>query len=189
MKLKPNALMPVLLFALAGVGTSRVSQAAPADKGIDEVEVVRVTATVEAVDLDKRKVTLLLDNGKKKTYKVDQQVRNLDQVKVGDHLKMSYTEELVVVVGKSGDSHGAASMSTVSVSPKGSKPGAVMVDTVGESGTIEKIDAPKHKVTIAAPDGKKKTIKVSKNVDLAQLTVGETVDAVLTESLIVDVEK
>lgn len=137
----------------------------------------------------KCKVTLLLDNGKKKTYKVDKSVKNLDQVRPGDHLNMSYTEELVVMVGKSGDTHGSASMNTVSVAPKGSKPGVVMVDTVAESGTIAKIDAEKHKVTITDANGKKKTVKVSKSVDLAHLQVGQTVDAVLTESLIVSVSK
>ncbi len=187
MNLMSVVLAGTLSFALAGCGT--VLAQSSADKGIDEVEVVKATATVESIDLDKRKVTLLLDDGKKKTYRVDKRVKNLDQVKPGDHLNMSYTEELVVMVGKSSDTHGAASMNTVNVAPKGSKPGAVMVDTVAESGTIAKIDGEKHKVTIADADGKKRTIKVSKSVDLAQLQVGQTVNAILTESLIVSVDK
>ena len=188
MNLKLTALAGILSFVLAGFSTA-CAQSVTTDKGIDEVEVVKTTASVESVDLDKRRVTLLLENGKKKTYRVDKSVQNLDQVKPGDHLNMSYTEELVVMIGKSGNTRGAASMNTVSVAPRGSKPGAVIVDTVVESGTIVKIDAVKNKVTIADASGKKKTVKVGKSVDLAQLSVGQTVDAVLTDSLIVNVEK
>ena len=53
-------------------------------QGVDAVEVLKVSATVEKVDLGSRKVTLLFENGKKKTYKVDKSVQNLDQVKVGE---------------------------------------------------------------------------------------------------------
>jgi hypothetical protein len=36
-------------------------------------------------------VTLIFEDGEKKTFKVDQSVRNLDRVEVGDHLNLSYT--------------------------------------------------------------------------------------------------
>jgi Cu/Ag efflux protein CusF len=48
-------------------------------KGIDAVEVTKTTATVEKIDLEKRKITLLLEDGKHKTLKVDPRVTNLDQ--------------------------------------------------------------------------------------------------------------
>ena len=86
---------------------------------------VKSTATVEKIDLKDRKVTLLLQNGKKKTFKVDKSVQNLDQVQVGDRLKMAYTEELLIVVGKSNQAPGAASAGEVAVAQKGDKPGVV----------------------------------------------------------------
>jgi hypothetical protein len=51
-------------------------------------------------------VTLLLENGKKKTYKVDKSVQNLDQVKVGDTLKISYTEQIIIMVGNQSSAGG-----------------------------------------------------------------------------------
>ena len=92
-------------------------------QGVDTVEVVKVSATVEKVDLGTRKVTLLLENGKKKTYKVDKRVQNLDQVKAGDKLKISYTEELVILVGKSNEKPGAAEGGAVGVSRQRSQTG------------------------------------------------------------------
>jgi hypothetical protein len=165
------------------------AQAISPDKGIDDVEVVTVTAVVNKIDLEKRKVTLTLDNGKMKTYKVDKGAVNLDQVQVGDHVKMSYTEELIVTVNKSGETPAAASIGAVNLAPKGSKPGGVMVETTAISGKILAIDSEKRKVTYEDAQGKKKTVKVRKGVDISGLAVGESVDAVLTESVIIKVSK
>jgi Cu/Ag efflux protein CusF len=167
---------------------ARQAQAGATDEGIDAVEVVKATATVEKIDLQTRKVTLLLDDGKKKTYKVDSRVQNLAQVKVGDHLAMSFTEEIAIVVGKSKETPGAASSEQVSVAPNGDKPGVVMVETSAVSAQILAVDAPNHRVTLLDPDGKKKTIKVSKKVtNLDDLKVGDTVDMLMTDSTVIEI--
>lgn len=92
-------------------------------------------------------------------------------------------------MSSSNESSDAASIRTLSVAPRGSKPGAVMVETSAVCGKILAVDSQKHKVTVEDPDGKKKTIKVSKKLNIDGLKVGETVDAVLTESRVIDVVK
>ena len=106
MKTMSLALSAILMFAFSPMSTTQ-AQSSTTDGGIDAVEVVKVTATVEKIDLEHRKVTLLMDDGKKKTFKVDNRVQNLAQVKVGDHLAMSFTEEILIVVGKSNESPGS----------------------------------------------------------------------------------
>jgi hypothetical protein len=159
------------------------------DHPIDDVEVVRITAVVDTVDLQKRKVTVTLEDGKKKTYKVDKSVQNLDKVQPGDRLNIATTEEMVVRVNKSGEAASAEEMGEVGVAPVGSKPGMVMVDTSALSGTILAVDAQKHKVSFQGVDGKKRTIKVRKSIDLSRLKPGESFDAVFTESVVVHVTK
>lgn len=154
------------------------------------VDVVKASATVQKVDLEKRKVTLLMDDGKSKTVKVDKSVRNLAQVKVGDHLKFALTKEMIIVIGKTGENVGAADVGAVSVAPKGAKPGLVTVESMAVSGKILSVDAKNHKVTIEGPDGKKKTVKVSNKVkNLDQLKAGDSVDIGITEELAVEVVK
>ena len=165
------------------------AQALSPDHGIDDVEAVTISGVVDSIDLQKHKVKLTLDDGKTKTYSVDKSAQNLDQVRVGDHVKIACTEELIVTVNKSGETPSAASGGVVGVNPKGSKPGVVMVETTAISGKILAIDAEKRKVTYEDPDGKKKTVRVQKNVDLSGLAVGESVDAVLTESVVIAVTK
>src|SRR5882672_8841190 len=176
----------ILLFVFCATRSTQ-AQTAGAEQGIDSVEVIKATATVEKVDLEKRKVTLLLDDGIRKSIKVDKSVQNLDQVKVGDHLKLAYTEEIIILVGKSNETPGAAAAGAVGVAPKGAKPGMVMVDTIAVSGKILAVDVQKHRVTIQDPDGKKKNLKVSKKVtNLDQLKAGDTIDMSVTEALAVE---
>ncbi len=185
MKIPSLALSAVLLLAFSPIYSAQ-ARSGGTDQGVDAVEVVKVTATVEKIDLKDRKVTLLLDDGKKKTYKVDDRVQNLAQVKVGDHLAMSFTEEMLIVVGKSNQGPGAAAGERVSVAPNGT--GIMMVDTSAVSAQILAVDVQNHKVTLLDPDGKKKTIKVSKNItNLNQLKVGDTVDMVMTDSTVVEI--
>lgn len=182
--------LTVALLLAAGPCKATRAQADATDQGVEAIEVIKTTATVEKIDLEERKVTLLLEDGKKKTFKVDKSVQNLDQVKVGNHLKLSYTEEILILVGKSSESPGAAAAEEVAVAPKGAKPGIVMVETSALSAKILAVDAAKHRVTLEDPDGKKKTMKLSKKItNLDQLKVGESVDMVMTESLVVEIVK
>jgi Cu/Ag efflux protein CusF len=189
MRITIIALAVALLFATGSFRATR-AQTTAVDQGMDAVEVIKATATVEKIDLEKRKVTLLLDTGKKKTFKVDKSVQNLDQVKAGDHLSLSYTEEIIILVGKYNETPAAASAGEVGVAPKGAKPGIVMVETAAISAKIVTVDPAKHRVTLLDPDGKEKTIKLSKKVtNLNQLQPGETVDMVMTDSLVVEIIK
>lgn len=189
MKAANLALSVALLFA-AGPSTATRAQTPGTDQGIESVEVIKTNASVEKIDLENRKVTLLLEDGKKKTIKVDKSVQNLDQVKVGDRLKLAYTEEIAILVGKSSETPGAAAAGEVGVAPKGAKPGIVMAETSALSVKILAVNAPKHRVTFLDPEGRKKTIKVSSKVEnLDQLQPGETVDVVTAESLVVEIVK
>jgi hypothetical protein len=192
-KLSHLLLSGILLCGISTVTTAKAAIAQPqaaTDQGVEAVEVIHSTATVLQIDPASRKVTLLLDTGKKKTFKVDKSVQNLDQVKVGDKLKMAYTEELVIVVGQSNQAPAAAEGSEVGVAPKGAKPGIVMVDTTAVTAKILAVDAAKHRVTIEDADGKKKTIKLgSKVTNMDSLKPGDTVGMLLTESLVVEIVK
>jgi hypothetical protein len=64
-----------------------------------------------------------------------------------------------------------------------------MVETTAISGKILAIDTDKRKVTYLDPQGKKKTVRVKSEVDISGLAVGESVDAVLTESVVIAVTK
>lgn len=61
---------------------------------------VDISASVEAVDLKNRKVTLRGPKGKTVTLDVGEQVKRLDKVKVGDIVAAEYTEIVEISVSK-----------------------------------------------------------------------------------------
>src|SRR5262245_15361761 len=84
-------------------GEAGVVAVAPrgAKPGIADVETRVVTATVAAIDLQKRTVTLQGPQGNAVTLKVDEHVQQFDQVQVGDEVVVRHTEAVAITVQKS----------------------------------------------------------------------------------------
>ena len=60
-------------------------------------EQVKATVTVEAIDLEAPSITVKTDDGSRMTYKVEDK-KNLEGVKPGDHIEITYTRALMITV-------------------------------------------------------------------------------------------
>ena len=99
------------LIFLFGLAPSRIPQEqATESQSVDQVAVMKSTGTVQNVDLDKRKLTIRLDDGKTKTLDVGRGVKNLNQFKAGDRVQVSSTEEIIMMAEKS--DHSVAAVET-----------------------------------------------------------------------------
>ena len=156
--------------------------------GVVMADVVVINATVEAVDKDKRTVTLKGSGGRTVTLKVGPNAKNFDQIKVGDKVKGKFLDSVALFVRKAGTPPDAAEMQAVSVAPRGQKPKAMTVDTVEISAKVEKIDYKKRLVTLKGPEGNTRTIKVDPRVKrLAEIKVGDDIVLRHTEALAIEV--
>ncbi len=63
-------------------------------------DTVQITANVEAIDYQKRTITLKGPAGNVRTFKVDQSVKNFDHIKKGDQVVLRYTEAFALAVVK-----------------------------------------------------------------------------------------
>jgi len=154
------------------------------------VAAAEMTATVDAIDAANRTVTLKGPEGQTRTLKAGPEVRNFDQIKVGDLVKATFLEELAVFVKKSDAPPSAEETTTVTLAPKGAKPGVVVTDTKVVTAKIESVNKKKRTVTLKGPDGKKKTLKVGKNVaNFHEVKKGDEVYIRFTEALAILVEK
>jgi len=61
---------------------------------------VEMTARVEAIDYDKRTVTLVGPQGNRQVVKVDESVKRLNEVKPGDEVVVRHTEALAIAFSK-----------------------------------------------------------------------------------------
>ena len=159
------------------------------EPGAVAVMAVTATATVQSVDSAKRTVTLKMPNGKVKTLKAGKEMKNFDQIKAGDKVKMTYVEELAVALSKAGAPPSAEETTEVMLAPKGAKPGVIAADTIEMTAKVTAVDSKKRTVTLMGPEGKTKTLKVPKTVNLKQVKKGDDVTVRYTEALAIMVEK
>lgn len=158
--------------------------------GVVVAETTTLRATVEAVDPATREVTLKgQTTGKIVTIKAGPEVKNFDQIHVGDVLTAKYLESVALVVRKAGDAPSASESRTVEVAPKGQKPAARIVETKEVTATVESIDYATRHVTLRGPDGNARTIKVDPSVKrLNEVKKGDQVVARYTEGLAISVK-
>jgi len=185
----------VFVFAQFVLAQDTGKKAQPAAKktqkpGAVAVEVITATATVDAVDTVKRNVTLKFADEKRQTFKMGPEVKNFDQIKVGDQVKATYAESIAVFVRKSDDKPTAEEIQTIQLAPKGAKPGVLMTDTFEVIAKVEAIDYKKRTVTLKGPEGNLKTVPVDKSVkNFKNVKVGDNVVLKITEAMALYVEK
>ena len=189
------ALLPLVTATLAACGgnkvegTESVAVAAAPGGGAIVVETFTSAATVSALNTKDRKVTLQFPDGKKTTFKATPDMVNFNQLQVGDQVNAVVTEQAVVWLSKNGGPPSSAAEGGAILSPVGSKPGGVAVATVAVTATITAIDQAKGKVTLQFDTGKPQTYKLGKGANLSGVSVGDQVDAVVTEGVAISVTK
>jgi Cu/Ag efflux protein CusF len=152
--------------------------------------VVSATATVQAIDLEKRIVTLKGPKGNVFDVTVGEEAKNLPQVKVGDLVTVKYYESVAYRLLKPGEATaGTQEAEIVSRAKPGAKPGGVVAREVTITATIQAIDKKKQTVTLKGPDGKTVTVKAEKPKNLEKVKVGDEVEITYTEALAISVEK
>jgi hypothetical protein len=153
------------------------------------VQTQELQATVAAINTPQRKLTLVSPDGFKQTVKVSPEAVNFDQIRVGDVLQMTLTEQLVVAMAEPGERSDGASLALVALAPKGVKPGGLLAETTRVTGTVTTLDPRKCTVTLRFEDGSSKTLPVRADVDLSQHKAGDQVVFHLTETLAIKVAR
>jgi hypothetical protein len=151
---------------------------------------LQATATVQAVDLAKRKVTLKGENGEVFDVTVGKEVRNLPQMKVGDLVNVKYYESIGVEVMKAGEApKGASSMAVGGRAKPGQMPAGVIGKQVTVTAKVEAIDKKTQEVTLKGPEGKTVKVHVKNPNNLKNVQVGDDVVITYTEAMAISVER
>jgi len=149
----------------------------------------KVTATVDKIDPDTRTVTLKRHDGKMVDVELGPEVRNFDQLKVGDVVTMTYKEALTLSLKKGGG--GETSMQetpSMERAASGAKPGGMVGREVKVTANVVAVDQKTKTVTLQGPEGGTMDLKVDDPGQLANVKVGDQVEAVYTEAFAVSVK-
>jgi len=153
------------------------------------VAVVTAQAKVTAVDPATRTVTLQLDDGKTRAITVGPDVRNFDQIKVGDTVRAKYVESVSIELKKDGKSVlGQTERSTVQRSEPGEKPGGVAIREVSVTADVVNVDADKQLVTVKNDKGEVFDLGVRDPEQLKLVKKGDQVQATYTEAVAIGLE-
>jgi hypothetical protein len=174
------------LVALAQSTTADLTSA-PGKVGLSET--VKMTATVVLIDMGSRDVVLIDTQGKMHKINVSDQVRNLDQVKVGDKVNAEYTEAISLKLRKRGSADAPASAEEAVIrSPKGAKPGGVVGRKVTAFATVVAVNSKKQFVTLRGPLGNEYEVQVLDPTLLNTVNKGDEVEVVYTEAFAISVQ-
>lgn len=148
----------ILAVSLAMTGEFAQAQAGGAIVG----EKTTTSAEVEAINLDKRLVTLKGEDGKSFTVKAGKAVQNLDQVEVGDTVEVDYYEAVALDVSKPkpGSAPGVSVTEEAVRAKKGELPAGAEAEVITYTSEIVGIDRPQSILTVMGADDQIYAIKV-----------------------------
>jgi Cu/Ag efflux protein CusF len=166
--------------------TGTVAGSAPGKAGV--AETVKVTATITAIDKATRDITLKGPKGNEVTLTAGPDVKNFDQLKVGDQVNVQYVEALTLELKKGG---GMAVARTDSAGAAGAKPGDKPAGVVGRQVTIVAdvvdVNPAKQSITLKGPN-RTVDLVVADPAQFKLIAKGDQVEAKYTQALAITVE-
>lgn len=185
-----SALMvPAIPSAVAqqpGAGGAAVVASEPG-KGVI-AQAIEITASVEAIDKATRTVTLKTPENKLVDVACGEEVRNFDQIKVGDMVVVKYMRALSLELKKGGKVRERTDKEAAVRAAPGEKPAGavgrqvtVMTDVVG-------VDPKNMIISLKGPKGRVVDLHVKNPDHFKVVKVGDQVEATYTEALAIAVE-
>ena len=176
----------ILLLSGAAWGGQEAAEPKP---GMFMSERSTMQAVVEAINHKSRLVTLKRDDGTSVTFTPSPEVRNLDQVKVGDVLRVEYSASVrIQLADVEGIDPAAAEVSAVTRSEEGEMPAMAAVDTKVILAKVVAVDLENMTYKLELPDGAVREYVAMVRENLEMAAVGDVVAIEVTESVIAVVE-
>jgi hypothetical protein len=200
MKSQRLALALVASFALSSVACA--GDAEPADDGstlemkpagrpgeVTGSRVETLTATVRAIDHATRDVSLEGPSGNLESFKVGDEVRNLDQIQVGDKIVIEFLRGLMMQIQAPGEAPVTPSAEVAAGrAAVGATPGAAVGASIQATVTLTAIDMENRTVVFRGPGGDLYQVRAAPEVKLENAKVGQQFVATYTEAVVIQVE-
>jgi hypothetical protein len=148
------------------------------------------TATITAIDVAGRVLTLKRRSGELQTFKVGPDVTRLAEFAVGDVIKVEYEQGLVLEFQPPGSQtvpmEGGV---TAGRNDRNQLPGGVASAGVQGTVTVTAIDGPRRLVSFQGPGGNVHQVKAGPMIQLEKLKVGDRLLATYVETVAIKLEK
>jgi hypothetical protein len=183
--LKLSTAVATVAFAL---GTQQLAaQAAPIGTVLGDVS--QEKGVVTAVDAPARSLVVRASDGEMRQLTVPLAIPNLDQVKVGDTVVVSYVESIGLYLHAPGSAPVAATSRGVTVKPTGlpAVTGVVVKEAVA---VVTAVNWSRRSLTVVGPEGNSFTFQVDPSVkEFNNVKVGDHILVRYTQALAVSIKK
>ena len=145
-------------------------------------ESLTVTATVEAIEHASRTLTLKKPDNSVSTIKVPKEYVRFDELKVGDKLRATYYDNIVLRVKEKGEKD-VNSLAESLIPTPGAKPGFTIGSQRAITATITAIDPKIPSISLSGPNNWKYSSRVEDKDALKLVKVGDRLDILWTEAV------
>jgi hypothetical protein len=145
------------------------------------------TANVEAIDASTRTITLKKPDGTYVQVVAGPEIKRFEEIKVGQKVNARYYENVVVRVKQPGEPEVDSKVKATTGSEQ-AMPGGTKARQRTITATITAIDPALPTITFTGPNGWVYTSPVQDKEALAKVKVGDKVDIVWTEALLLSLE-
>jgi hypothetical protein len=151
-------------------------------------ETMKITAKITAIDKATRDVTLQGPQGNLLTVTAGPDVKNFDQLKVGDNVDLQYLEALTLELKKGGGMAVARKEQSGAVGAgKGATPGGAVGRQVTVVADVVAVDPTKQVVTLKGPQ-RTVDLRIPDPEQFKRIAKGDQVEATYTQAVAVAVE-
>jgi hypothetical protein len=151
-------------------------------------EIKTQSGVVEAIEAQSRSVTIRKPDGTVVTTVAGPDVKRFDELKVGDKVTARYYENLVIRVKPPGEPAVDTDVKDALASGQ-ALPGGTKARQRTLTCTITAIDMDTPTITFTSANGWKYTSKVRDKSNLTKVKVGDKVDIIWTDALLVSIER
>jgi Cu/Ag efflux protein CusF len=160
------------------------AQAEQAAEPLTKVNMLKMTATIQAIDSTTRTVRLRDEMGNEDDFVVSRDMQRFGELKVGQKVDITYYEALVLQVLKPGEQGLDAGSSAAVDRAKSGLPAATLTAQDRRTVTVKSVDPSVPSVTVTTEDGKSVTRKIEDRSLIERLKPGDRVDITFTRALI-----
>jgi hypothetical protein len=180
---------PVLHLSLSKPAVAQASGMV----GIGESDTIVLRATVKAIDLPSRMVTLVGPQGNTVSLRVGDEVRNLPQVRPGNKVFVRYHGSVTYVLSPRGAKLPDDSLAVAGArAAPGQMPAGGVSSKLVMTETVIGVDQPSHSLQVVNPSGGMiRTVAVTTpegQQNMRMIKVGDTITAIVSEAVAIAVE-
>ena len=148
----------------------------------------QISAKVVGIDKASRVITLKGPKGKVVDVVAGDEVKNFDQIKVGDVVVVRFMQALSLALKKTQPAQKASETSALVTAKPGERPSATATRQVTVIADVTAVNRKARTISLKGPKGNVVTLDVQNPDQFEVVKVGDRVEAIYTEAVAISVE-